>query len=153
MMTDNEILKALECCANEQGCENCPANPHRGNYGFCTPPLIRAAFDLITRQRAEIEDLQAEIDKQYEQAKADILGNMADGGTSCHWCIEQHKAEAIKEFAESLKAKINIDLSCGADSANYLDYDLPKYIDILVQEMAGGENGLCEMDQDYNGYV
>ena len=28
---------------------------------------------------------------------------MSDGGTSCHWCIAQHRAEAIKEFAERLK--------------------------------------------------
>ena len=59
--------------------------------------------DTINRQKAEIEELEAEIDKQYEKARADILGNMADGGTSCHWCIDQHKAEAVKEFAERLK--------------------------------------------------
>jgi len=64
---------------------------------------VLAIDDFINRQKAEIEELEAEIDKQYEQAKADILGNMADGGTSCHWCIDQHRAEAVKEFVEMLK--------------------------------------------------
>ena len=65
---------------------------------------IESLCDEISRQKAEIKELEAEIDKQYEQAKADILGNMADGGTSCHWCIDQHRANAVKEFSEMLKA-------------------------------------------------
>ena len=95
-MTDNEIIKALECCVNAD-CENCPSKT------ICdsdTERFVVKVFDLINRQKAEIEELEAEIDKQYEQAKADILGNMADGGTSCHWCIDQHRANAVKEFAE-----------------------------------------------------
>ena len=101
-MTDNEIIKALECCIRtEEKCDECP---YWLDYARCSNALRKDALDLINRQRAEIEELEAEIDKQHEQAKADILGNMADGGTSCHWCIEQHRAIAVKEFAERLKA-------------------------------------------------
>ena len=102
-MTDKEIIKALECCYDLDSsaiCHQCPLyqteNCRDGYLGL-------QALHLINRQKAEVERLEEEIDKQYEQAKADILGNMADGGTSCHWCIEQHKADAIKEFAERLK--------------------------------------------------
>ena len=67
---------------------------------------LKKSFE-IKELKAEIERLEAEIDKQYEQAKADILGNMADGGESCHWCIDEHRKNAIKEFAEKLKAKFS----------------------------------------------
>jgi DNA repair exonuclease SbcCD ATPase subunit len=63
----------------------------------------------LQKAESEIESLEAEIDKQYEQAKADILGNMSNGGTSCHWCIDKHRAEAIKEFAERLKAEATLE--------------------------------------------
>ena len=64
---------------------------------------LKLALELIKDLQEENASLEAEVDKQYEQAKADILGNMSDGGTSCHWCIEQHRANAVKEFAEKLK--------------------------------------------------
>lgn len=63
---------------------------------------LRLAAEANKDMQAEIKSLEAEIDKQYDQAEADILGNMADGGTSCHWCIEKHRNNAIKEFAERL---------------------------------------------------
>ena len=52
MMTDNEIIKALEDDALSE--------------------FDHWVIDLIKRQKAEIEDLETEIDKQYEQAKADL---------------------------------------------------------------------------------
>lgn len=64
---------------------------------------LKLALELIKDLQEENASLEAEIDKQYKQAKADILGNMSDGGTSCHWCIEQHRKNAFKEFAEDLK--------------------------------------------------
>ncbi len=64
---------------------------------------LKLALELIKDLQEENASLEAEVDKQYEQAKADILGNMSDGGTSCHWCIEQHKLNAINEFAERLE--------------------------------------------------
>lgn len=67
--------------------------------------FIRYQQDEIERLKAEYAELEAEIDKQYEQARADILGNMADGGASCHWCIDGHRKNAIKDFAERLKEK------------------------------------------------
>ncbi len=51
------------------------------------------------------------------------------------------KINAIKEFAENIKAKINVDLACGADSAVYLEDTLPKDIDNIVKEMEGKSDG------------
>ena len=118
------ITKALKSCQieyiNDWNYEGRTEVVRQG-YG----QIIKDPSDLINRQKAEIErlkkeceahrntvieneqrflalnlELASEIDKQYEQAKADILGNISDGGTSCHWCIAQHESEARKEFAE-----------------------------------------------------
>lgn len=106
-MTDNEIIKALKCCRDCK-CKECPCYKNIEGEMRCTEIDEEEILELINRQKAEIERLEAEIGKQYEQAEADILGNMADGGTSCHWCIEQHEAKAIKEFAERLTDKADL---------------------------------------------
>lgn len=69
-MTDNEIIKALEHCSDNGECKDCPANPHIGNCGCCMNGLMKRAHDLINRQKAEIAELEAEIDKQYEDRKS-----------------------------------------------------------------------------------
>lgn len=83
-MTDNEIIKALECCGRES-CLSCPYRDgkcHQGN------PMIRDARDLINRQQAEIERLQ----------KAHRLNLLIQLDIA-----EKIKSEAIKEFAERFK--------------------------------------------------
>lgn len=58
-MTDNEIIKALECCNGWDGrCLNCPLNREGTN---CKEKLNSYAFDLINRQKAEIERLERRI--------------------------------------------------------------------------------------------
>lgn len=57
-MTDNEIIKALECCSHRNGnlqCELCPAY---SIAQMCMEDLMSDAFDLINKQKAEIERLQ-----------------------------------------------------------------------------------------------
>jgi hypothetical protein len=91
------------------------------------------AADERDSANAEIERLETEYESVYEQARADILGNMADGGTSCHWCIEQHKAEAIKEFEERLITQKTTAISCDLFEEVVRKSD----IDNLVKEMVG----------------
>jgi hypothetical protein len=131
-MTDAEIIKALEYCKNQGFVSKCCECRYKNSSG-CVELLITDALDLINRQKAEIERLETEYESVYEQARADILGNMADGGTSCHWCIEQHKAEAIKEFAERLKERKFYVNFCRM----YRCVVSVKVIDNLVKEMVG----------------
>ena len=49
-MTDNEVIKALECC-RDSNCNECPIEG-------CTDSIIRNALALIKRQKAEIELLK-----------------------------------------------------------------------------------------------
>ena len=55
-MTDNEIIKALECHAGDaEVCKLCPLT----NEEWCSVKLARKTLDLINRQKAEIERLTA----------------------------------------------------------------------------------------------
>jgi hypothetical protein len=59
-MTDNEIIKALECCCGGDGGKNCYCCPLY-EVSPCTNALSKYALDLINRQKAEIERLQKEL--------------------------------------------------------------------------------------------
>ena len=92
-MTDNEIIKALECCSKsvtKKACKNCPFQDKDNVRNFNCLNLEKYTFDLINRQQAEIERLQEERD--FYKAPSALL---AKG-------IDAVKSEAIKEFAERL---------------------------------------------------
>ena len=81
-LTDNEIVKALECCSKPVGenCKECPLH-----LTDCLKVNIEElALDLINRLQAENEELKSAINgfRGYE---------------------DKIKAEAYKEFAERLK--------------------------------------------------
>ena len=88
------IIKALECCVKGLECKNCPANPHKGNYGYCTSLLLKAALDLINRQKAEIERLEKD-SKRLKKVEMQLDDAMK--------MYDTIKAEAYKEFADRLK--------------------------------------------------
>lgn len=61
-MTDNEIIKALECCGRvkDNNCENCPLTELQ--LSECTAKAATEALSLIKNQKAEIEKKDIEID-------------------------------------------------------------------------------------------
>ena len=62
-MTDNEIIKALECCSNscDDGFAKCDECPRFEEGSGCTLRTMKNALDLINRQKAEIERLENEL--------------------------------------------------------------------------------------------
>lgn len=46
-MTDNEIIKALECCGIKRCCHGCYFDTHEAG-DLCVKEIIKNAFDLIT---------------------------------------------------------------------------------------------------------
>lgn len=59
-MTDAEIIKSLETCAGEEGCGKCLL--YRTLYFSntnCIKKLGNAVLDLLNRQQAKIEELEA----------------------------------------------------------------------------------------------
>lgn len=90
--TDDEIIKALECCINDN-CNDCPET-----FGNCELTTMRNALDLLKRQRAEIERLNDKLDT----AKREIVETIPLIAED----IKTAKAEAFKEFADLAIKKI-----------------------------------------------
>ncbi len=70
-MTDNEIIKALECCSrgcSSEACIGCPFDEKELCIG-AENALQIYALDLINRQKAEISDLQDGINCDKETNK------------------------------------------------------------------------------------
>ena len=108
-MTDNEIIKALECCS-DSNCHECPIEG-------CTDDIFRNALDLINRQKEKNESLKVDLAKC--SIRLDNLYKTAD----------EIKSEAIKEFAERLKEKLQWDVEF--DNKLVFESD----IDNLIKEM------------------
>lgn len=124
-MSDNEIIKALECC-RDNNCHECPIKG-------CTDNIFGEALDLINRQKAEIKQLETierfaakTIEKQ--SAENEKLRNAFMGECMLSACSREKeiKDEAIKEFAEKLR-------NCFCVSGEYLD--IMSIIDNLLKEM------------------
>ena len=129
-LTDNEIIKALECCnKNECDCDNCPL----GDDGDCGVTLIKFSYDLINCLQAENERLRKSIDKADAQ-----LSEYDDYIAQKQAELVKAKAEAYKEFAERLKKELFY--KCG--DINYSETcDTRKLIDNLLKEMVGEDDG------------
>ena len=107
-MTDNEIIKALECClkgCNAEGCDDCPLYE---KVEDCEIEIPIIALDLINRQKAEIEKLQSDqyaIDKfardlcKERMLKGKAIADFED----LQDYIKKEKTEAIREFVKQHK--------------------------------------------------
>lgn len=124
-LTDNEIIKALECRVKDK----CPECPYFHGYPCDKCRNMQTdAFSLITRQKAEIERL-----KKANETFTDI-GKM----------YSEIKAEAYKEFAERLNAKfavaiiknISVEFALGYKTAFI---DITDNIDNLLKKMVGDD--------------
>ncbi len=116
-MTDNEIIKALECCADEMGCtKGCPCFNPNAKGSSCTISkkleLEKLTIDLVNRQKAEIDRLETENKLLIENAVSNKYPNCVsvEKGRIYTRTLADYdelicdiSAEAIKEFAEELK--------------------------------------------------
>lgn len=59
-MTDEQIIKAVGICRTPDTCRGCPY--HELYTAGCICALMKDVFDLIDRQKAEIERLKKNID-------------------------------------------------------------------------------------------
>lgn len=108
-MTDNEIIKALECCTTSN-CGECPIFNNkeiRKVPGRCVVTLEKNALDLINRQKAENERLQ----KENEILSANADNAFQEGLNENRELFKEEvekgiRAEAVKEFAERLKKEL-----------------------------------------------
>ena len=155
-MTDNEIIKALECCTRHSGCfngtKNCPLEHY--HYGTdCSLRLVLKALDLINRQKVEIKKLREEnnslkngyFQKHYEEYEQQELCSLKQAwrqsqmdyiDLNAEWegKYKTAKSEAIKEFAELLKKK-TYPFPCAIGVENAVTV---RVINDLVKEMTEG---------------
>ena len=101
-MTDEQIIKAIGICRTQDSCKGCPY--HELYMAGCVGTLMKDVFDLINRQKAEIEKLKQENDF----FRKTITENAQRALEVAVEEIEKAKSEAIKEFAERLKEKFGI---------------------------------------------
>lgn len=139
--TDDEIIKALECCNTPGFCDKCPYyDEDADDYEeACKYFLIEDVFSLVQRQKAEIERLQAvhadmtESLRLAAEANKDMsveLDAMRGAANSYKMHYEKAKSEAIKEFADRLIKKCDAPHWCVWMSE----------IEDLKEEMTEGNN-------------
>ena len=125
-MTDDKIIKALECClCDNSECLQCQ------NKELCRiecDELDTKTIDLITRQQAENETLKA------------LNGRLVVLGDRFRSELKTAKAEAYKEFAE--KAKEFMHNKFKALDEYEFEYITERDIDNLLKEMVGENNDL-----------
>ena len=153
-MTDNEIIKALECCHKKE-CSTCPCYDDEIE---CGEMLIGHTIDLIKRKDEQIngliagqETLQiglAEKNKEVERMQKENNDIWMERNRIYQGYLEtQHevksyrhaynnaKAEAIKDFAERMKEKGHIPNEKWNTTKEKAVYESD--IDNLVKELTG----------------
>lgn len=120
-LTDEEIVKVLECCAYSDGCERCQYSKQCDGAEHLINTL-----DLINRQKSEIERLKG----------STVVNNIMESQR----IKREAKANAYKEFAERIKMSIKANVVetlrndvKGVYNAEYVLDD----IDNLLKEMVG----------------
>ena len=125
-MTDNETIKALECCLSSNdlmACWKCPAV----KLDICcdgstkiSNGIVNSVLDLINRQKAEIERLRNTVKTDFLTVTEKLKLSQSE--------IRDIRAEAIKEFAERLKEKLY-------GIPTVYNSHFSRLVDTLVEEM------------------
>ena len=151
-MTDNEIIKALECCSvGTFACdEQCPCFHSKSNLKVtsCRFELIGDALDLINRQKAEIKRVNGVIKnfkatKNRQRAEIERLNRNIELLAICKKDLPQKtteaiKAEAIKEFVEAYKYQIEDCTGMFTDEGFYIPRNaVLNAIDFIYERLAG----------------
>lgn len=146
-LTDEQVIKALECCFSNKSCKECPLDTNDTDIS-CLRTIRKEATRLCLRQKAEIEKYQhiketvngfwSELQKLsiFKDKDTPTLEELLE-------YIEQTKAEAIKEFWERLieerLAVINLNGTTDKYAEGYQDAlcYMEGQGDNLVKEMVG----------------
>ena len=137
-MTDKQIIKAVEICRTPDTCRGCPY--HELYISWCVGALMKDVFDLINRQKAEIERLKKKntiLSKNADTAFQDGLDENRD--LFKKEVEPEIRNEAIKEFAERLK-RTSIGLEIGVEKKFKMTVVSTVAIDNLVKEMTEASN-------------
>lgn len=123
-MTDEQIIKALECCATDDGddCSQCPYGNivYKSGSGGCVNRCRKDALDFINRQKADIERLE-----HIRKGDKQLINSL-------NKCYKLAKSEAIKEFAERLKSKL---ANLSVRTKTHGRKTMPNYVDDIANQI------------------
>ncbi len=137
-MTDNEIIKALECCNKSDSGKSCFECSYRQYCPDCLTRRNKDIIDLINHQKAEIERLHSEVKEKTETI--DFLKDQSVGW-SIDFCnlkakLNTAKTEAVKEFVMRFEKKIrDVKFTLGQT------WEIQSALKEVEKEMVGDENG------------
>ena len=98
-MTNEQIIKALcKHIDNKANCTDCSYFGKRTETGSCLVSLFSDVYNLINRQKAEIERLQ----KYYDKMEGEIY-SLREDQAEVKFFRQEIEAETIKKFVERLK--------------------------------------------------
>ena len=120
-MTDEKIIKAIKACVEIKDCSQCPYKNNNLLDTSCFSKLFNEILVLINSQKAEIEKL-----KEKNESLDTLVLSYGD-------YVTKARAEAIKEFAERLKAE-------KFKYSPFGELVYVKDIDKLVKQMVGEDN-------------
>jgi FtsZ-binding cell division protein ZapB len=159
-MTDNEIIKALKCCANlcKDGCNGCYLVPSESKDAYCMDKLTEDTLELINRKNEEISKKDIEIDILI-QKKEDLSDEVSDlraeverlqktsthihvdktAFEECLYNIETAKVDAYKEFAERLKDDCYIPYTSWTNERVVDESDIDNTLKELTEKGGGSD--------------
>lgn len=145
-MTDNEIIKALECCESQLDCVGCQC------VNYCPQDINELnglALDLINRLQAENSNLTSDLtslkaenknlqernvilrglvdtqkaeNEKMREGYEEVLKGIEEAKVLVARDIAKAKAEAYKEFADRLR-NLDVEISDGVISFDYRDFN------------------------------
>lgn len=161
-LTDNEIIKGLECCTQKVGCSGCPflnslENKYRGGYA-CAEEMRKSALDLIKRKdkalklaTKEVVDLKIKV----KQQKVDIdrlaldVHSITKERDALFDMVEEQKAEVekfekIDHFAQKTIVLQTAEIKKLEAEVERLKLAAQPYLDEIAREI-----GLMDDDKTY----
>lgn len=131
-MTNNEIIKALECFKEER-CQGDECPYYREDIS-CNV-MMKDVYDLVHRQNAEIEKLKENQDTLTATLARSLAVKMSGGDP-----VAEIKTDAIIEFVKKLKDYYNNHMAYGKPTA-YTDVGhIFLVLDDFLEEMVGTDN-------------
>ena len=126
-MTDEQIIKALECCGNQM---------YLCNDRQCKSKTLGDAIDLINSQKAEIRELKKKNQILIKNADTAFQDGLDENRDLFKTEIEPKiRAEAIKEFTERIKRYIDVGHLRPPTEICFSELAVIEMIDNLVKRM------------------
>ena len=134
-MTDNEIIKALECCKGQLFCISCDFLSLCGGKRT----IVDSALDLINRQKALIKRLTS--GKCVYLSDDEITEYCVEGPCPNYKTEAEIKAEAYKECIEKVKEKSRKTEVVYVDEIISIRYAISnKNLNIILKELECDNN-------------